>query len=290
MTVLIFIVLAVVPLWLDIRSRHQDQGLADAVWWSLLYIFSALLFAGYLAITQGAADASLFLTGYVLEKTLSVDNLIVMGATLAYFGISGRDQHRALHWGIVGAVVLRLVFVMAGIGMFFIFGRLLQVVFGLFIAWTAVKVLGAGDAPTIQHETRWYTRAAKRFFPESTHLATLVMCIVAIEFTDITFAFDSVPAVLAVTRDPLLAYSSIMFAVLGLRALYFVLESLKRYLTHLSKAVVAVLFFIAAKLLLGGLFDWDLSPVVSLCVVLAFLGAGVAASLVDRPTVKGASR
>lgn len=279
MTVIVFLALALVPLWVDIRSNHRDQTLGDALWWSLMYISAALTFAGYLFLFHGLSDASLFLTGYLLEKTLSVDNLIVIGATLAYFGITGKDQHRALHWGIAGSVILRLLFVLAGIGMFMVFGRLLEIAFGLFIAWTAVKLLGGEDVAPIQHEARWYTRLAKRLFPQSTHLATLIICIVAIEFTDITFAFDSVPAVIAVTRDPLLAYSAIMFAVLGLRSLYFVLETLKQHLTHLTKAVVVVLFFVAAKLLVSGLFDWDIGPTLSLCIVLGVLGVGVAASL-----------
>lgn len=295
MSLIVFISLALIPLVFDmyLHRRQSNVGLREASVWSAIYVACALLFAGYLA-TESLERASLFLSGYAIEKALSVDNLMIFAAIFSYFGIRPEHQHRVLHWGIVGSVVLRLLFVATGVTMMVFLGRPLEFVFGVFVLWTSWKLWNdAGDGvDAIDHEARWYIRLTRRFIPIAADvtdkffifhkITTMFLCLIAIEFTDIAFAFDSVPAVIAVTREPLLVYASIMFAILGLRSLYFVMEALKKYLINLQNSVTAVLGFIGFKLLAHGLVGFEIGPVVSPCVVLGLLAYGVVSSLWQR--------
>ncbi len=296
MRLLAFVILAFGPLAVDMYHRRDGNvGLKSASIWSSIYIGSALLFALFLYAWSGAGDASLFLSGWTIEKSLSVDNLLVFGAIFAYFGVESKYQYRVLHVGIIGAVVLRLVFISFGLFMFAIFGRLLDVVFGGFVLWTAFQMQKAGDAvPVIDHNARWYIRLTRDVLPVSGEMSEkffirspfgflkaaptatpLFLCLVAVECTDIAFAFDSVPAVLGVTRDMLLVYSSIMFAVVGLRSLYFVLESVMRYTANLKMAMTGVLLFIGGNMMLHGVLGIELPPTFTLAVIVgAFLVCG----------------
>lgn len=229
-------------------------------------------FWGDLVPLVGTDAAMRFLTGYALEKALSVDNLVVFGLVFSFFRLSSKDEYRVLHYGIVGAVVFRLVFVLLGMGSFWAFGRLAELGFGAVVLWSAVKVLRGGEPEAKDPNTTWYVRLAKRAHPT---IGPLVLCAVAIECTDVLFAFDSVPTVISVTREPLLIYPAMLFAILGLRAMYFVLAALARYTSKLSTAVAVVLLFVGAKLLAHGLFKFDVSPELSLIFVLATLSTGV---------------
>lgn len=270
--------------------------LRDAARWSVFYVAISLAFAAWLFAARGAEDAALFLTGYVLEKVLSVDNLFAFTLVFSYFGIQPGHRHRVLRWGVIGAMVFRLVFVLVGSVALFL-GRFAEIGFGLVVGWSAVKMLRSdGDPEEVDHDARWYVRWTRKMFPVATgsddrFLARIgarraatpaLFCLVAIEATDLVFSFDSVPTVIAVTRKPLIIYSAMVFAILGLRSLYFVIEALKDSLKHLGKAVVVVLLFIAAKLVLRGALGWDLSPFVSLFIVSAVLALGIAFSLAGR--------
>lgn len=323
-TTLVFITLAVGAIALDLY-KHRDNHeitLKSAVMWSLFWIAIALVFAGYLYVEHGTDTASLFLTGYALEKALSVDNLFVMMAIFSWFAIPNQYRHRILYWGIIGAIVFRGVFVFIGTSLLQL-GPYVEVVFALIVAWTAVMMLRAGgDEDEIEDYSGHIAyRAVKRLFPvwpkivdhrffikqkdvneqlllpenkdvtingakkAALYATPLFLCVAVIELSDVMFAFDSVPAIIAVSREPLIIYSAMMFAILGLRTLYFVLEALKQYLVHLEKAVIVLLFFIAAKL---GINATDaiwahgirIEPDVSLIVVLAVLVLGVVASWV----------
>lgn len=325
LTLAVFAGLALGALLLDMATHRADRpvSLAKASLWSVFWIALSLGFAAFLYVQHGAHTASLFVTGYALEKVLSVDNLFVFMAIFAWFKVPDELRHRVLYWGVIGAVVFRAVFVLIGTGLLAL-GPWVEVVFALIVAWTAVMMLkgGGSDEAEKDYSRHIAYRVATRLFPtwpklhgnrffvsrqvleaqllkpdnrgitlaaNGTLFATpLFLCLVVVEVSDLLFAFDSVPAVIAVSREPLIVYSAMLFAILGLRSLYFVLEALKRYLVHLEKAVIALLFFIAAKLGLNAthhLFDhgYTIDPNTSLAIVMAVLVVGVAASLIFPP-------
>ncbi len=321
LTMTVFVGLALSALLLDMVTHRDDKPitLARASIWSVFWVAISLAFAGFLHVQHGAEVASLFITGYALEKVLSVDNLFVFMAIFAWFKVPDGLRHRVLHWGIIGAIVFRGVFVAIGTGLL-AFGPWVEIIFALIVAWTAVMMLKGGDNDDEEEDYSRHLayRFAKKLFPvwpklyghnffmsrkkleveiqktenkgislaaKGALFATpLFLCLVVIEVSDVLFAFDSVPAVIAVSREPLIVYSAMLFAILGLRTLYFVLEALRRYLVHLEKAVVVLLFFIAAKLGLNAtdhLFHHGISidPNTSLIIVLTVLAVGILASI-----------
>lgn len=270
---------------LDIRVHRNDAviSLRDASIWSVLYVLLAMHAAWLLWQTKGAADAQLFLTGYVLEKSLSVDNLMVFAAIFTYFGVGASHQHGLLHWGIIGSVIMRLLFVALGAGSLLLVGPWMGLLFGVVVIWSAIKMLqgggedGVGDLLAV--------RLAQKF-----HVSQFMFLLIIVEISDILFAFDSVPAVIAIVQDPLLVYASIMYAVVGLRSMYFILSALQRYLVYLGPAVICVLFFVGLKLIVQSAADLtgativEITPIMNLSIVLGTLGLGVLASLLKRPT------
>ncbi len=321
-TVIVFAVLAIAAIAIDLYAHRADKPvpLKSAALWSVFWILVSLAFGGYLYLHHGAEIASLFITGYVLEKTLSVDNLFVMMAIFSWFAVPDKFRHRVLYWGIMGAIVFRGIFVVIGTGLLAL-GPWVEMVFAAVVAYTAVMMLRAGDdddeIEDYSHHIAY--RAVKRFFPiwprlhghnffmrreqvqaelakpenqgmsvtvgRTAYWATpLMLCLAVVEVSDVVFAFDSVPAVIAVSREPLIVYSAMIFAILGLRTMYFVLEALKKYLVHLEKAVIVLLFFIAGKLALNAsahIFhhDYTINPIYSLYVVLSVLTIGIVASV-----------
>lgn len=323
-TVAVFILLSAGAIFIDLFMHRGDKpiSLKSAALWSVFWIAMALVFAGFLYVHHGAEVASLFITGYALEKVLSVDNLFVIMAIFSWFAIPDRYRHRVLYWGVIGAIVFRGIFVAIGTSLLAL-GPWVEVVFAVIVAWTAVMMLKSGDD---KDEIEDYSqhiayRMVKYFFPiwpklrgsafilsqkevdnelakpenaeieigrmtKAARYATpMLLCLAIVELSDVMFAFDSVPAVIAVSREPLIVYSAMMFAILGLRTLYFVLEALKQYLVHLEKAVIALLFFIAAKLGLNATDHFfhhgvSISATTSLFVVLGVLALGILGSLI----------
>ena len=321
-TVILLGVIVVVSLLVDLYAHRADREISfkSAALWSCFWIAISIAFGGYIYYHHGAEMASLYYTGYVLEKVLSVDNLFVMMAIFSWFSVPNRFRHRVLYWGLIGAFVFRGIFVAIGTGLL-MFGPYVEMIFALIVAYTAVMMLRGGDDDEEMEDYSGHVayRFVKRVFPvwprlhghdffiSRTHakeeakklnisiegmahktvvVATpLFLCLAVIEVSDVMFAFDSVPAVIAVSREPLIIYSAMIFAILGLRSLYFVLESLRKYLVHLEKAVIVLLFFIAAKLFLGATyhqfgFGIDIDPITSLIIVLVVLSCGVIASFV----------
>lgn len=323
LTLAVFVGLAVGAMLLDMVTHRGDKpvSLLKASLWSIFWIAISLGFAGFLYYEHGPEVASLFVTGYALEKVLSVDNLFVFMAIFAWFKIPDGLRHRVLYWGIIGAIVFRGVFVAIGTGLL-AFGPWVEVVFAVIVAWTAVMMLRAGgddDEEEEDYSQHMAYRFAKKLFPvwpklhgnqffvrrnvleqevlkpenKGMSLAAkgglfatpLFLCLVVAEISDVLFAFDSVPAVIAVSREPLIVYSAMLFAILGLRTMYFVLEALKRYLVHLEKAVIALLFFIAVKLGLNAtdhLFHhgYSIDANTSLLIVMIVLVIGIVASVI----------
>lgn len=298
-----FSVLVIIALIVDLLAHRQDKAISikNAGLWSLFWIFLALCFGGYIAWTHNTADASLYLTGYLLEKSLSVDNLFVMMAIFANFCIPDKYQHRVLYYGILGALIFRMIFVAVGATLLAQFGTWALLGFGLFVLWSAWKMAQAiakGHEVMTDYTTHWSVRTARKFLPVHNQLdghnfltrldgrwavTPLFLCLIAIELADIMFAFDSVPAIFAITQEPFLVYTSNIFAILGLRSLYFLLAAARRWLGHLDKAVVAILAFIGVKMLIdvAGLFH--MPAWANLAVVGILLAVGVIASLIFPP-------
>jgi len=320
-TIAVFVGLAIIALAIDLLTHNKDKPvtLANASMWSIFWVMISMAFAGYLYAVHGPETASLFVTGYALEKVLSVDNLFVFMAIFAWFKIPDGLRHRVLYWGIIGAIVFRGIFVAIGTGLL-AFGPWVEIIFAAIVAWTAVMMLRSGgdDDEEVDYSQHIAYRYGSKLFPawpklhghdffvkravlqeelkkpenQSMTLAQkgmwfstpLFLCVVVVEISDILFAFDSVPAVIAVSKEPLIVYSAMMFAILGLRTMYFVLEALKRFLVHLEKSVIALLFFIAGKLALNAtnhLFHhgYSIDPNTSLAVVMVVLALGIVASV-----------
>jgi len=320
-TIAIFFIVVAVSVYLDLfaHKKSTEITLGDAARWSLFWVTLALAFYGYLWIRFSKEWADLYLAGYALEKSLSVDNLMVFMAIFASFGIKGILQHRILYYGILGALVFRAVFVMIGTGLF-LASPWVGFLFAAFVIWSAIKMLqGVGDdgGEIEDYSNHWSVRLTGKLLPIYTKLhlerffvrhheifdgtkesvakltrtgaiyaTPAFLCLMAIETSDIAFAFDSVPAVIAVTQEPLLVYAAMIFAILGLRSLYFVLAALTKYLVHLEKAVIGLLFFIGVKMALQSYnhaiadTGFHISPGASLAVVIGMLLLGVVASLV----------
>lgn len=298
--VLAFGVIVIVALIVDLYAHKADKPISmrDAALWSALWVCLSLGFAWYVGATHGENDAYLFLAGYTLEKALSVDNLFVFIAIFSAFSVKDAFQHRVLYYGIIGALVMRIIFVALGTSILMLFDKWALTGFGLFVLWSAWKMWQQSRQETeeiMDYSQHWAVRATQRFFPVHPQLVghsffaridgvlkctPLFLCLVVIEIADVMFAFDSVPAVIAVTRDPFLVYTSNIFAILGLRSLYFLLAGANRLLVHLEKSVIAVLAFIGVKMLLDVADVVHVPPLVSLAIVLGLLAFGVVASFI----------
>ena len=322
-TMVIFGVLALLALCVDIWAHRKDKPIAlkAAIAWTLFWICVSMCFAGFLYFHFNGEVASLFLAGYLFEQALSVDNLFVMMAIFAWFKVPEQYCHRVLYWGVLGAIFFRLLFVLIGSTLFAL-GPVVEMIFALMVAASGFMMLRKKDeneAANVDYTHHIAYRAVRIFFPVYPRLVghsffvshehvnqelqkpenkglvlkrvgplfatPLFLCLAVIETTDVMFAFDSVPAVIAVSREPLIVYSAMIFAVLGLRSMYFVLDAMRQYLIHLEKAVTVLLFFIAFKLaasaslhLFG--FGLDISVYSSLVVIAVILGLGIVASFI----------
>ena len=322
-TMVVFGIVALFALSVDIWVHRKDKPIAlkSAIMWTLFWIAVSMCFALFLYVHFNGEVASLFLAGYLFEQALSVDNLFVMMAIFAWFKVPEQFCHRVLYWGVLGAIFFRLLFVVIGSALFAM-GPVVEFFFALLVAASGFMMLRKKDDS--EDENADYShhiafRAVRLFFPVFPRLVghsffvsqahvneemkkpenqglvlkrhgplfatPLFLCLAVIETTDVMFAFDSVPAVIAVSREPLIVYSAMIFAVLGLRSMYFVLDAMRQYLIHLEKAVTILLFFIAFKLaasaslhLFG--FGIDISVYTSLIVIAVILGLGIVASFI----------
>ncbi len=269
---ILLVMLMVGSLYADFRG-HKDghtMNLNESIIWSIFWVAVSVIFGGLVFALKGAEAGAAFFSGYILEKALSVDNLMVFTAIFASFGITCQaQQHKALLWGIAGALFFRAVFVFVGAGAFGLHWSI-QVLFGLFVAYSAVlmqKNLNKDEEDEVEDYSQHRgVKILRKFYPVSDKLdgdkfftlengkkcaTPLLACLVVIELSDVVLAFDSVPAVIAVTKEMLLVYSSMMLAVMGLRALYFVMVAMMDKLPDLDKAVIAVLYIVAGKLIVG---------------------------------------
>ncbi|HVZ78124.1 MAG TPA: TerC family protein [Gemmatimonadaceae bacterium] len=289
-----FIAFILVMLALDLGVFHRDAHVVrprEAAAWTGVWVALALLFAAGLHYFEGAHSALTFLTGYVLEESLSADNIFVIVVIFGYFSVPRQHQHRVLFYGILGALVMRGLFIAVGALLLARFHWILYV-FGGMLVITGVRMGLAGDTREFDGEKNPVVRFVRRMVPVSARydgsrfftvengrrLATpLLLVLVLVEFTDLLFAVDSIPAIFGVTRDPFLVFTSNIFAVMGLRSLFFLLASVVDRFHLLKYGLSVILTLIGVKMLAA---RWVEVPTwMSLAGIVAVLAVSIAASL-----------
>ncbi|MEO7319479.1 MAG: TerC family protein [Chthoniobacteraceae bacterium] len=288
-----FTIFVLMMLALDLGVFHRKShtvGMKEALAWSGAWIALALLFNAGIWHWQGHVKGLEFLTGYVVELSLSVDNLFVFLLIFAYFKVPAQYQHKVLFWGIIGALVMRAVFIGAGIALLekfhwiiYVFGAVL-VVSGLKMAFEKDKEVHPEKNPVLRLFRRFmpvtaeYQGASFFVMKDQVRMATpLFIVLLMLETTDLVFAVDSVPAVLAITTDPFIVYTSNVFAILGLRSMFFALAGVMALFAYLHYGLAAVLVFVGAKMLLAGFYK--IPTLTSLLVIIGLLAAAAVASL-----------
>ena len=271
------------------RKAHEVH-IKEALAWSAVWIVLALLFDGIIYFWQGPQVALQFLTGYVIEKSLSVDNIFVFLLLFTYFRVTPLYQHQVLFWGILGALIMRALFIAAGVTLISKFHWVIYL-FGGFLVLTGIKMatqkeeeINPDKNPILKLVRRWIPITeqyeGKKFFvkKEGRRYATpLFVVLVVVETTDLIFAVDSIPAILSITLDPFIVYTSNVFAILGLRALYFALAGLMQLFHYLHYGLSAVLVFVGLKMLLTDLYPIPVG--IALGVIAGILILSVIASL-----------
>jgi tellurite resistance protein TerC len=285
-------VAVVVFLEIDLHwfARGREPTFREGVVWSIGWLVVSLLAALPILALRGSSDAIQYTTVYLIERSLSLDNLFVFLLLFAYFGIPAAYRARLLFWGIVGALLLRLAAIAGGVAL------LNQFHFVVYLLAAALLVLAVrifrGVEDTVDPDRNLMVRVVRRFFPVSSDMhyryfvreggqrkaTPLLLCLAAVVFADIAFAIDSIPAAFAITRDPFLIWMGNVFALLGLRALFVLVEGLVRRFRYLDETIAIVLGAVAVKLAIE---EWvTIGPVQSLAVVAALFAAGIAASIV----------
>ncbi|MHB8708076.1 MAG: TerC family protein [Desulfuromonadales bacterium] len=286
----IFGLMLVIDLGLN-RNSHT-VSFREALTWSSIWIALALLFNAGIYLTMGSDKALEFFSGYVIEKSLSVDNLFVFIMIFSYFGVRSQHQARILKWGIIGAIVMRAIFIFAGIELLERFHWLFYA-FGALLIVTAVKMAFSGEGQvdlaknlmirafrkvmpvTKRIRGDWFIRRKKGMLVASPLLMTLLM----VEWSDLIFAVDSIPAIFAITLDPFIVFTSNIFAIMGLRALYFLLANVMDMFVYLKYGISFILFFVGVKML-AGVSGLHIPITLSLAVICLSLVVAVMASLV----------
>jgi len=296
-----FIVFILIVLAIDlgiVNRRAHVIKFREALLWTTIWFCVAMLFALALRLLRGRQEALEFLTGYLIELSLSMDNVFVIALIFAYFRIPSEYQHRVLFWGILGALIMRGLMIGAGVALILSFDWILYV-FGLLLIFSGIKMLFVDTE--VHPEKSRIIRLARKFYPVSPNLdgqkfmttwqgakalTPLALVLLMVETTDLLFAVDSIPAIFAVTKKPFIVFTSNVFAILGLRTLYFVLAGLIGYFRYLKVGLSMVLVFIGIKMLLDPhddppkWFQVDISTTISLIVVAAIILISILLSVV----------
>ncbi|AMG38900.1 MULTISPECIES: TerC family protein [Achromobacter] len=297
---LLFIGIVISLLVFDLGVLHKEDreiGVRESLLLSAGYISAALMFGGWVWWQMGPASGMAYYTGFLIEKSLSLDNVFVIALIFSFFAIPRQFQHRVLFWGILGVIVLRAIMIGLGAALVSNFGWLMYL-FGAFLVFTGIKMWMIADQepdiatnPILKFLKRrmrvteglrgnaFWVREPDAATGKTVRWATpLFLALVLIEFVDLLFAVDSVPAIFAITTDPFIVYTSNIFAILGLRALYFALAAMIHRFHYLKYALSLVLVFIGTKIFLVG-FIGKIPAVVSLSVTFGLIGGGVLFSL-----------
>ncbi len=290
---LFVLVMLVLDLYVFHRKAHEVK-MREAIGWTVFWIGLAVIFNLGIWYWFGGERALEFLAGYFIEKALSVDNLFIFLVIFSYFSVPKALQHRVLFWGILGALIMRGVFISLGAVLLQRYHWIIYP-FGILLIWTGVKLL-IQRARKVHPENNFVVRLFKRLIPITAdyrgeafvviesgrrYATPLLLVLLTIEMTDLVFAIDSIPAIFAVTSDPFIVYTSNIFAILGLRSLYFALAGVMGKFHYLRVGLALVLTFVGSKMLLGGVFKIPI--VVSLAVVVTLIGGSIIVSLLFPP-------
>ncbi|WP_276166774.1 TerC family protein [Zobellia alginiliquefaciens] len=302
---ILFIALIIVFLALDLGVFNKDEHVIktkEAAIWTSIWVSVALAFSGviYWLFAEGLVENPTnltpnnavlkYITGYLIELSLSIDNVFVIAVIFSSFKIPALYQHRVLFWGILGAIVFRGLMILFGVALITKFEWIIYV-FGVFLLWTAYKMLKS-DEENFDPKNSWIFRQIRKVYPITSNIhghdffvkkkglnaaTPLFVALVVIELTDVLFALDSIPAILAITADPFIVFSSNILAILGLRSMYFLISRMLEKFRYINYSLVVILAFVGLKMLFS--HQVELPEWLSLAVISVALAAGIAASL-----------
>jgi len=294
---LIFVVTIGVLFYVDLYvtdHRKGKIGIRSSLIWSGVWILSALIFnlIIFLFLEDGKTKAIEFLAGYLIEKSLSVDNLFVFLMIFGVMGISDENQPHILKWGIISAIVLRIIFILIGVTIISLFHPVIYI-FGLILLYAAYKMAFMPET-TIDYKNNWLIKIASKYFniltdyngsrffvkrDKKTFVTQLFLTLLLIESADIVFAIDSIPAVIAITHDPFIIITSNIFAILGLRALYFALAGIIEIFSYLKYGVAIILAYVGVKMIISDFYK--IPTIISLGIILVCIAIPIIISLIS---------
>ncbi|MFA5012560.1 MAG: TerC family protein [Ignavibacteria bacterium] len=295
-----FNLFVLIMLALDLGVFHRkshEVNIKEALIWSFVWISLALIFNYGVYEYMGKVKALEFFTGYVLEKSLSVDNIFVFILVFSFFKVPPKYQHKILFWGILGALIMRVILIFSGVALLAKFHWLVYL-FGAFLIFTGVKMLFQKDTH-IEPDKNILVRLFKKLYPVTNdyhgdkffvkidakkYATPMFVVLLVIEFTDLVFAVDSIPAILAITNDTFIVYTSNVFAILGLRSLYFALAGVMKYFRFLKIGLSVILVFVGIKMMIVDFYKFPIS--LSLGIIIAILAISVLASLIIKQKPK----
>jgi len=304
-----FLAFVLIMLILDLgvfHKKNEAMRVKTAMWWSIFWIMLALLFNAGIYFWLDKTKALEFFTAYVLEKSLSVDNLFVFVMIFGYFNIAPRFQHKILFWGIIGALVMRAVFIFAGVALINKFAWIMYI-FGIFLIYTGIHLLfEKNNKDDFNPDKNIVIRLFKKIMPVTNdnpqghffvkkdakrYATTFFITLLFIEVSDLIFAVDSIPAVLSVSKDTFIIFTSNIFAIMGLRSLYFVLNGIMKFFYYLKYALAGILSFIGMKMCINELsseLGWNfyISNYVSLSIIISLLTVSIAFSIVRKRRIE----
>ena len=296
-----FFVFVIIMLSLDLFVFHKKNTVVkvkQALLWSLFWIGLAVIFNFGVYFLVGKVKALEFLTGYLIEESLSVDNLFVFILIFSFFKIEPKYQHKVLFWGIIGAIIMRAVFIFAGVAIIERFNWVMYI-FGTFLVYTGIHMLFEKESDDYNPNKNVMIRGFKKIFPVTDDMSRphffvrnnkilyatpFFIALLVIEASDLIFAVDSIPAVLSVSKDPFIVYTSNIFAILGLRSLYFALNGIMAYFHYLKYALSGILTFIGVKMCLNEFaseqgYNFHISNLASLGVIISLLTISILFSI-----------
>jgi len=287
------IIFAVLAFDLGVVSKNAHKvALREALIWSGVWILLALIFNAFILFEFGKTKALEFLTGYVIEYSLSVDNIFVFILIFSYFAVKPQYQHKILFWGILGALVMRGIFIFAGVTLINRF-HWVVLIFGGFLVFSGLKMLFQKETTSVSPEKNALVRLFRRLLPvtemlhddklivrldKKIYATPLFLVLLVIESTDLIFAVDSIPAILAISKDSFIVYTSNIFAILGLRSLYFAVSGIMGYFRFLKTGLALVLSFVGIKML-ASYFHLEIPILVSLSIIVSILVISILASV-----------
>lgn len=291
------LVLAMLALDLGVFHRKDHKiSIKEGLVWSLIWIIVALVFNVFVYFWRGYDTGLQFFTGYLIERSLSIDNIFVFLLIFTFFGVPDKYQYKVLFWGILGALIMRGLFILLGTFLIAKFHWVIYI-FGAFLVFTGIR-MGAAQEKKIEPEKNPVLRFVRKFLPitknyESSHFFTrangrlfgtpLFVVLIVVETTDVVFAVDSIPAIFAITLDPFIVYTSNVFAILGLRALYFAIAGLMDLFHYLKYGLAAILTFVGIKMLISGLYK--IPDLTSLAIIAGMLLVSILFSILKpKPT------